>query len=155
MSTLDLRPREVNITARPGTDITIACTVEDWALTSPTVTAEIKNRDGTPAAVTTWGVGVLGQVITLTLDEADTELLGQGAFTYALVVTVAGNTLSPFAGILSLSDKATRAPVVSSSSVSTEAGATITISPILIGDATLIDGGTATGGDELIDGGSA
>lgn len=155
MALIDLRPRQVDIEQRPGTDITVTCTVGDWNIASATITANITNRDGTAAVVSSWTIGQVGQVITLSLDEVDTALLGQGQFNYAVVITVAGNTISPFAGSLILSNNPSRSVSTVAQVVTTDATATITIDPVLNGDATLIDGGTATGGDELIDGGSA
>lgn len=154
MSVLDLRPVQLDVWVRPGNDATAAITVDGLTLTSPTVVAPIVNRDGTTPAVSGWAVDVVGQVISLTLTDADTEALGLGSFTWSLDVTIGAGTQSLIAGTLSLSDKATRAQSTAAA-IASPSGADVELTVVWGGQLYNIDGGTAAAtGTDSIDGGT-
>lgn len=160
MSTrLDGRPYKIDVTANPEMDSKslLVSGFPDAYLYAATVTAPIWQLGTTTAAGAAWTVVFDDTTITLSLPQADVELIGQGRYEWALLVEVADGTKpSLIAGTLIVSRDARPSTSVSNVSFTqSQVSAEITIEQIVATGVSVIDGGTPTGsGSDTLDGGT-
>lgn len=156
---LDGRPYKIDVYANPALDaegILISGFPADY-LTGASVTAPVWNLGTTTAAGAAWTVSVDSTSITLTMPQASVALIGEGRYTWTLLVDLASGLMPPIIGgslIVSRDFKPTTT-TVSETFGSDPIGVDITIEQVVAITSAVLDGGGPADDDgDTYDGGT-
>ncbi len=160
MAKVDGRPLKVDVYANPTLDAEgiLISGFPDAYLTGAVASASVLNLGTQTVAGAAWTVVVGANSLTLSMPQAAVALIGEGRYTWTLILeTAAGAKPSLIGGafLVSRDYKPTSVPV-SDTFASDPIGIDITIEQIVSSGAEVIDGGNAaSSGSDILDGGHA